>query len=615
MIGAAMPDDSQIEPKRGTQLNAQISLIFDLSGQKGYEEEYDNLISIQENISLRDFFKILKDIDAKYDRLEQENEQSGYNPQTVAKGKKLRRNRREERLGKLADLFKKHDLSFPEDISNPLKFISKKSDSSPTPLLIAYLFCYAYKEFVLSESEDIDDIRKMEGQIQDILLNLEKTGFTPAYHLHSKLENLPANASSENSQKKCITEGALLGDLSCQYSYIDKYLVFLKTRPSKRDNEEFVFENNIDEEIVKSWISELQQMGHIGAQASISNFISDVIGALPAIHDPNVEQWKKEALIHAAELAKSISNDENINSYIDEMFNLGSKGYSPEKMKEKIKIIRPNADKYIQSEYMDAFKVRRQAAMPPTMRARILDEVSAIGYGLIAGPFLGGTRLPITKETGGRSWLSPVGFFSNVDNRMPSFFPRPFSLLIAAASTLVLTPAFVALIPVNMVLGYNAKKTSRFSEGAINSSNTSEKEKGEELSGSISESRYSTPDDSKLKEVAQPIKNDLRPVSPLSGISKRPVATQYSSEEATLRNLIVQSESLDEIIDVLENYKGVLRSHNGSPVSERRKQLMIEEINNIKNGASYLESHITRAYGLRDKVESLAQSQRSRLRF
>lgn len=90
--------------------------------------------------------------------------------------------------------------------------------------------------------------------------------------------------------------------------------------------------------------------------------------------------------------------------------------------------------------------------------SNIADGALAVGYGLIAGPFVGGAELTSKEQKNGISWLSPVGFFSNVYHRMPSNFAAPVSGLIAAASTAVLAPLFVALIPVNMVLGFNEER-------------------------------------------------------------------------------------------------------------------------------------------------------------
>lgn len=97
-------------------------------------------------------------------------------------------------------------------------------------------------------------------------------------------------------------------------------------------------------------------------------------------------------------------------------------------------------------------KSREILGPTPSTASRIASGLIALGYALIAGPFLGRTKISLEKPK--YAWESPVGFLVNTYNSMPTipFFTPPVRAFVALAATTLASPFLVALIPVNMVL-------------------------------------------------------------------------------------------------------------------------------------------------------------------
>lgn len=81
---------------------------------------------------------------------------------------------------------------------------------------------------------------------------------------------------------------------------------------------------------------------------------------------------------------------------------------------------------------------------------------AAVLYGVVAGPFMGRTNFTQQGKDGNKTGFaleSPVGFFAQLYTAKPlAALPAPARALLAGAATVVASPVFAALIPINVGL-------------------------------------------------------------------------------------------------------------------------------------------------------------------
>ncbi|MCS5709502.1 hypothetical protein CC99x_011410 [Candidatus Berkiella cookevillensis] len=311
-----------------------IGLFEDLAGQTRLKEAYEHLLKADTGI-VGKFFNIL----------------NAFTDREDIKSCEIAENA-------LVDFFAQLNIDFRAGLSDITQLTAHHLENDLQRQQALYLLCYTHLNLNVSSGGKIttkyvfDD--QSQKEIEAVLMALEDVQFGPAYYMHTKLSHVDPDHTPT-----LMLQGARLGNIESRYAYVARYLSHLAGTAIMATPPAFEFPEGIDQQIMIAWIKETKNTGYTAGVSNIQNFISNVFGALGAIHQPpekQVTDAQKARLIEMAELVKAISDDKKVNKAIDTILNMDVKNKSYEEIKEKYLQIVKEADQYLSEQYSTPLK-------------------------------------------------------------------------------------------------------------------------------------------------------------------------------------------------------------------------------------------------------------------
>ncbi|MGE4348211.1 MAG: hypothetical protein AB7D28_00445 [Candidatus Berkiella sp.] len=328
-----MLSSSELNDSHHANTNA-IGLFEDLAGQTRLKEAYEYLLKADTGI-VGEFFNILNAFKDK------ENIESC---KTVENA--------------LVEFFAQFNIDFRAGLSDITQLIASNLENDLQRQQALYLLCYTHMNLNVSAGGEITTKyvfdEKSQREIEAVLMALEEVQFSPAYHMHTKLSHVDPDYTPT-----LMLQGARLGNIECRYAYVARYLGHMAGTAIMATPPAFEFPEGIDQQTMIAWIKEAKSTGYTAGVSNIQNFISNVFGALGAIHQPpekQVTEAQKTRLIEMAELVKAISDDKTVNKAIDAILKMDVKNKSYEEIKKQYLKIVEDANKHLSEQYSTPFK-------------------------------------------------------------------------------------------------------------------------------------------------------------------------------------------------------------------------------------------------------------------
>ncbi len=243
--------------------------------------------------------------------------------------------------------------------------------------ILYYLIAYIYKAHNVNREGDIVEKYQedFDSQVEKCLKVLEAVDFSPAYAMHTKL-----NTVDFQKVQQISIEGALLGNMQCQYTLCGHYFAHLTGTLSKSTPPPFDFPKGINQEIIIEWAKAVRDEGYTDGLANMQNFMTNFFGAAGAYYQEgepmpeevaSVTPKQKERIIEIAAVVKAISGDTTVNQFVDDILNLqGDK----EAIKAQYKKMRQQASDYLVSDYTQQFR-RTEKSIEKVMASSLMNRI------------------------------------------------------------------------------------------------------------------------------------------------------------------------------------------------------------------------------------------------